>query len=254
MSVKRFFLCLVVLLAPVHSLWAQRQVSDTVISSFLFQASYGLQFPGKDLSAQFGVNSSLGAVLSYKTNKNWLWSAQAGFIFGDKVKGRESLLANISTPAGEIIDGNGTYTSLSLFERGYHIQAKISKLFAVAGPNPNSGIYISAGLGYLAHRIRIETQFGSAPQIMGDYAKGYDRLRGGFAHSAEAGYMFMSNSRVLNFSVGFEFIQAFTKSLRDYQFDLMRGDPNSYTDNYYGIRLNWMIPAYQRAPQKYYYY
>jgi len=254
MSLSKAVVWLLIAFLPLQALKAQRRMSDTIVNSFLFQASYGLQFPGKDLANQFGLNSSLGGVVSYKTDKNWIWSAQASFIFGDKVEGREDLLKHISTSEGEVIDGNGTYTSLALFERGYHLQFKASKVFSFSYPNPNSGIYATTGLGYLAHRILIETQFGTAPQLMGDYAKGYDRLRGGFAHSIEAGYIVMSNSRVLNFSLGFEFIQAFTKSLRDYQFDLMQPDNNSYNDHYYGLRLNWIIPAYQRAPQKYYYY
>ena len=43
------------------------------------------------------------------------------------------------------------------------------------------------------------------------YRYGYDRMRGGFAHSGEFGYMYMSNSRILNFSLSFEFTEAFTK-------------------------------------------
>ncbi|KAF0131210.1 MAG: hypothetical protein FD155_874 [Bacteroidetes bacterium] len=254
MRMKLVLLLFTTWFCTLSALQAQQRVSDTTVSTFLFQASYGLQLPGKDLTTYFGVNSSIGAVISYKTSKNWLWSAQGSYIFGDQVDGREQILKNISTSNGEIIDGNGTYTSLALFERGYHFQAKVGKILPVIGPNPNSGIYIMTGLGYLSHRILIESQFGSAPQIMNDYAKGYDRMRGGFAHSIEAGYFLMNNSRVLNFSFGLEFIQAFTQSMRDYQFDIMGADLNNYTDHYYGIRVNWMIPAYKRAPQTYYYY
>lgn len=251
---KKKFLLILIVLAAAFQVHAQRRMSDTIVSTYLIQASYAVQFPGKDLTEFFGVNSTIGGVLGYKTNKNWLWNVQGNFIFGDQVSGREKLLRGISTSTGEIIDGNGTFTSLTLFERGFHLQGKAGKIFPVWSPNPNSGIYLMTGIGYLAHRIHIETQFGSTPQLMGDYAKGYDRMRGGFAHSIEAGYLIMSNSRVLNFSLGFEFIHAYTSSLRDYNFDLMGADPSKYTDHYYGIRLNWIFPAYQRAPQKYYYF
>lgn len=233
---------------------SQHRVSDTTVSTMLLQASYSMQFPGKDLTARYGVNSSVGAVIGYKTNKNWLWNAHLGFLFGDQVNGREDLLKMISTSAGEVIDGDGTYTSLALFKRGYHLQAKVGKIIPNTGHNPNSGVYVMTGLGYLAHRILIETQFGTAPQLKGDYVKGYDRLRGGIAHSIETGYLLMSNSKILNLSLGFEFIHAYTRSLRDYNFDLMAPDLNQYTDHYYGLRLNWMFPAYKRAPQKYYYF
>lgn len=233
---------------------SQRSVKDSIVGSLLIQASYALQFPGADLAESYGANSSVGAVIGYKTNRNWLWNVHLGFIFGDQVEGREELFSGISTSTGEIIDGDGVYTSLALFERGYHLQAKAGKIIPFGGINPNSGIFFQTGIGFLTHRIRIETQFGTAPQLKGDYAKGYDRMRGGFAHSIEAGYFFMGNSRVLNFSLGFEFVHAYTRPLRDYDFSLKRADLNKYTDHYYGIRLNWMIPAYKRTTQKYYYF
>lgn len=233
---------------------AQRNVSDTTVSSLMFQASYALQFPGGDVAEQFGMNSTIGGGIGYKTASNWLFGGYAHFIFGDQVADRKQLLSLVSTEQGEVIDGNGTYTSLALFERGYHLQVKGGKLFPVLSPNPNSGFFVQAGLGYLSHRIRIETQFGTAPQLMGDYAKGYDRMRGGFAYTGEIGYLLMSKARVLNFSLALEYTIANTKSLREYDFDLMRKDDQSYIDSYFGIRINWMIPTYKRAPEKYYYY
>ncbi|MBK9292349.1 MAG: hypothetical protein IPM52_12085 [Bacteroidetes bacterium] len=251
---KRTAAFLLLLFLALSGLHAQQSVKDSVVSTALFQASYAFQIPAGDLRERFGYNSQIAAVVGYKTNRNWLWNAHFGFIFGDQVKGREELLRMISTSTGEVIDGDGTYTSLALFERGLHLQAKAGKLFSSGSPNPNSGIFVQGGLGYLAHRIRIETQFGTAPQLAGDYAKGYDHLRGGFAHSLEAGYLFMGNKRTLNFSAGLEWIAAYTRPLRDYSFDLMGRDTRKYTDHYIGLRVNWMIPGYRRAPLKYYYY
>jgi len=233
---------------------AQKRVSDTTVSTVLFQATYAYQIPGGDLTEFFGNNSTIGGGVSYKTDKNWLFGAFGHFIFGDQVNNRAEIFKGISTAEGEVIDGNGLYTSLALFERGFHMQFKAGKLFNVLGPNPNSGIYVQAGLGYLTHRSRIETQFGTAPQLMDDYALGYDRMRGGFAFSGEFGYLLMSNSRLLNLSIALEFTQVSAKSLRDYDFALMRKDDKSYSDQYYGIRISWMIPTYKRAPQDYYYY
>ncbi len=242
------------LLFLIGKVYAQQSIADSVVNTMLIQASYALQFPGADLSKSFGYNSNIGAALGYKTNKNWLWNAHLGFIFGDNVYGREELLNLISTSTGEIIDGDGVYSSIALFERGFHLQAKVGKLFPLRTINPNSGFFVQTGLGYLTHRIRIENQFGTAPQLMGDYAKGYDRMRGGFAHSMEAGFMFMGNRRALNFSLGFEFVHAYTASLREYDFNLMGRDDANYKDLYYGIRVNWIIPAYKRVAQKYYYF
>ncbi len=79
-------------------------------------------------------------------------------------------------------------------------------------------------------------------------------MRGGFALAGEAGYLLMSNSRVLNFSLSLEYVHAWSASMRDYNFELMGPDNTQYSDNYFGIRLSWMIPAYKRAPQAYYYF
>jgi len=244
---------LIVLLFPAVLL-GQRRVSDTAVSSVLFHATYAYQIAGADLTETFGNNSTIGGGVSYKSTSNWLIGGYGHFIFGDQVNNRSQLLSLITTNQGEVIDGNGTYTSLALFERGYHFQLKGGKIFPLLGLNQNSGFFIQGAIGYLSHRIRIETQFGTAPQLMGDYVKGYDRMRGGFAYGGEIGYLLMSNARILNFSIALEYTIAKTKSLRDYDFDLMRKDDRKYTDQYMGIRISWMIPTYRRAPEKYYYY
>jgi hypothetical protein len=252
MSVKRFLLLFIV--AFVQQLQAQRSISDSTVSTFMFHAAYSLQFPSGDLTQYFGVNSTIGGGIMYKSDKNWINGIAGSYLFGDQVKNRAELLSMISTSEGEVIDGDGLNTSLALFERGFHLRYTTGKLFPAFGPNPNSGFIVMASIGYLAHHIRIETQFGSAPQLQGDYAKGYDKLRGGLALGAEAGYMIMSNSRILNFSAAFEVVHARTKSLRDYDFSIRAKDNNRYSDTYFGIRLNWYIPTYQRSPQKFYYY
>lgn len=105
---------------------------------------------------------------------------------------------------------------------------------------------------------RIRCEFGSyaspPANLSGDYLYGYDRMRGGFAYSGEIGYMYMSNSRLLNFSISLEFVQAHTKPLREWDFNLMMKDTNSYVDRYWGIRFSIYIPTYKRMPAEYYYY
>lgn len=246
------YLLVFLLLTP--SLKAQLRINDSVVSTFIFSASYAFQFPTADNKDYFGFNSNIGGGILYKTDKNWIHNLNGHFIFGDQVHNREALFHMISTSTGEIIDGDGTFTSLALFQRGYHFNIQSGKLINILAPNPNSGFFIQAGVGYLSHHIRIESQFGTAPQIEGDYGKGYDKMRGGIALSAQAGYLLMSNSRILNLSLSAEYIHAWTNSQRDYSFDTMAKDENKYNDSYFGLRLSWMIPTYRRAPQKYYYF
>ena len=63
----------------------------------------------------------------------------------------------------------------------------------------------------------------------------------------------MGNSKLLNFYAGFEFVQGFTKSQRDWIFDEMRKDNSNHLDLFYGIKVGWILPIYNRAPDKYYY-
>ncbi|NOX87356.1 MAG: hypothetical protein GXO86_15595 [Chlorobi bacterium] len=235
-------------------LMAQRDVRDTTVAAFIPYFSYAFQLPGGDIADRYGNNSTIGGGLFYKTRKNLLFSADVNFIFGSQIKIADTVLSMVETQDGHIIDGNGVYAQYALYERGYSINFRIGKIFTVLNPNPNSGILVMGGLGYLVHRLKIDNQYRTAPQISGDYAKGYDRLTGGITISEFVGYYFMGRKRVLNFYGGFEFYQAFTRSRRDYVFDQMKKDNNNYIDLFYGIKVGWMIPIYNRAPDKYYYH
>ena len=102
--------------------------------------------------------------------------------------------------------------------------------------------------------------------MYGDYEYGYDRMRGGPAGHLEAGYLFLSDTRLLNFSVSLEVTYALSKDLREYDFRVFTNpetghmepvgytDPHKrYNDLYYGIRVSWNIPTYQRQPAEFYY-
>ena len=181
----------------------------------MFYATYSYQFPGGDLAERFGNNSSIGGGFSWKTNQNWIFGAEFNFLFGNDVKIADQIMNNLKTEDGAIINMAGNYTSYSIYERGYYISARVGKLIPVLSPNPNSGITIIGSLGYFQHKIRIEVVDNSAPQLQDDYKKGYDRLAGGFGVSEFIGYTYLSNSRLLNFYLGFEINQAWTKARRD---------------------------------------
>jgi len=244
---------LLVMISFFLSLNAQVNVNDSTVAAFSPTITYAYQFPGGDMAEQYGKNSTIGGGMMYKSLKNVLFSVDVNFIFGSDIKNGDSILKMVLTDNGFIIDGNGIYTLYSMYERGYSINFRAGKVFNLLAANPNSGVFFMGGFGYLAHRLNIDVQHETAPQITGDYAKGYDRLTAGFNLNQFIGYYFMSKSRVLNFYAGFEFYQAFTKSRRDYIFDLMEDDTSNHIDLFYGIKVGWMIPIYDRAPDKYYY-
>lgn len=256
-EMKRITILLALSLTVCFQAFAQKDISTEATSVVMFGARYSFQIPGADTKQLYGVNSTIGGVFTFKTAGNWLFQMGADYIFGNRLKiSRNDLFSNISTSSGEIITGDGIFATMALFERGWNIQGKVGKVIPVLSPNPNCGFFVNAGFGYLTNHIRIETSSYESPppQIAGDYAKGYDRMRGGPAFSAELGYMYLSNDRIKNAALSFEFVQAKTKSLRDYDFVLMGHDDKVYIDRYFGIKLTVFIPTYKRKPQEYYYY
>lgn len=233
--------------------FSQINVRDSVINTSLIQVTYSYQVPGGDLSKRFVSNNAIGLGYLYKTKKNWMIGADGFFMFRDSVT-ETGILDSIMTGDGNIIDGNGMYAEVHMYERGFHMGIKAGKLFPVIGPNPNSGIVVLGGVGLLQHKIRIENRNNTAPQISDDYKKGYDRLTNGLAVSEFIGYMHLGNSRLVSFYAGIELVQAWTQNRRTYNYDLMGADNSKRFDMLYTLKVGWIIPLYKRSPDPFYYY
>lgn len=247
-----------------------KDIMKAPIPVAMFQATYAFHFHGLDTKDLYGVSNNVGGGFVYKTESNWLFTANGNFIFGNRlnIDRVEIFGEGITTDGGEIIGGSGSYSTFDIGQRGLHFQAEVGKLFSV-GPNPNSGFFVQAGLGYLCNRIRVaypQTMLNTPYQVDGDYQYGYDRMRGGPALHLEAGYLLLNDTRMLNASISFEVTYARTRSLRDYDFRVFTNsdtgvmepvgyiDPSKrFNDLYYGIRVTWNIPTYERQPQEYYY-
>lgn len=236
------------------SLQAQVSVEDSTIFTGLFYGSYAYQVPGGDLAERFGNNSNIGGGCLLKTDKNFLFGIDFNFLFSDNVKEEDSLLKHISTEQGYLIGQDGLFAEIHMWERGFTGTFKFGKIFPIFGSNPNSGIAVMVGLGYLQHKIRIENRDKTAPQINGDYKKGYDRLSAGFTVNEFIGYLHLGNNKLVSFFAGIELTQAWTESLRIYDFDKMKKNDSKYFDTLFGIKIGWIIPLYKRLPDKYYYY
>lgn len=224
---------------------------DPNISRFTLGVSYAMQFPGADLADRFGWNSNIGGSFTYKNPKNLLFSAEGSFIFGTIIN-EKGVLNNISTTSGNIIGVDGRFADIRFYERGYYLNASFGKLFSVLKGN-GSGVYVKAGGGFLEHKFRIEVIGNNVPQLNSEYQKGYDRLTNGFFMSQSAGFMYLSNTRYINFFIGLESIQAFTKNRRAFNFDTMEKDNKARLDMLYGLRAGWIILLYKRKPDEFYY-
>lgn len=247
------YLIIVLFLSGIFRAQSQVSISDSSITVPIIGFSYSLQLPGGDIAKRFGINSAIGADFKIKTSSNWIIGADFNFIFGSKIKNSDSVMRRIRTNTGEIITTDGSFASWQMFERGFYTGLKVGKLFPAFGPNPNSGILIMGSVGYIQHKIRIEIENNNVQQLSGDYKRGYDRLTGGFAISQFVGYLYVGNSKVLNFYAGFEFVQAWTKDLRNYNFDDMKYTDNRYFDLLSGFKIGWFIPLHKRAPREFYY-
>jgi len=232
---------------------AQVNLKDSCITVPILYGSYSYLWPGGDLNERFGGTSSLGPGFMVKTSSNWIIGAELDFIFGGNVKNGFEILGELINEDGNITNGDGVPAVVALYERGFTTIARFGKLFPVFNSNPNSGIVAMVGLGYMQHKIFIDVENESAPQLQGDYKRGYDRLSGGFSLNQYIGYFYLGNSRILNFSVGIEFYQAWTKNQREYVFDLRGPDKEKRFDMMFGPKIMWMIPMHKRSPQEFYY-
>ena len=233
---------------------AQVDVKDSALSVSLFYPTYGFSKPGGDMAKRFGYSHQLGAGYMYKAANGWSISLEGNFIFRDGVKNPGSILSGITTSDGFVIDEGGFFANVMLLERGFAFWAKAGKLFQVGRSNPNSGLLVQLGGGMLQHKIRIEVAANSAPQLKGDYKKGYDHLCNGPAVSQFIGYQYLGNSRKINFFAGLEFAEAYTFSRRSYYFNDMIRPNEKRIDLLFSLKTGWYLPLYKKTRQSFYYY
>lgn len=213
----------------------------------------GLQKPGGDLSKRFGNNAVISMDVTYKHRKKWMLSAEGSFIFSNKIK-EANLFNYLINDQGVIIGEDGRVADIRIYERGYYITLGLGRLFNFKKPNPNCGIFVNVGGGYIQHKIRIEDFNKKVPALQGDYKKGYDRLTNGWCIRESVGYLFISNYRLVNFYLAADAVQGFTKSRRTYNFDDMSPETKQRLDLIFGGRIGWVLPLYRQAPEKFYLY
>jgi len=254
MRILRIILPLLLLMISIQAN-SQRSVSDSAASIPMFYGFYGYQWPGGDMAEQFGSNSVIGPGFMWKTSSNWLFGAEYNFMFGNNVIDGLDVLKLMLNSDGNVISGDGTPALVALFERGSTVAAKFGKLIPVSSSDKNSGIFFAIGVGYITHKIRIEVENQSAPQLKGDYKRGYDRLSGGMMLNQSIGFMYFGKNRLMNFTVSVEAVEGWTKGYRDYYFDTMAPPPEGKQfDFLIGPKIAWMIPLRQRSVSEFYYY
>jgi len=248
---KKYFLFFITL---VFCLTVNGQnIKDSIVGTSHFRIGYSYQIPGGDLADRFGNNSNIEIAFGIKTKKNSYFGLSFTSLFGGQVS-EPGLMQNLYTDQGHILSNDGKISRILIQERGYTISLEAGKLFNVIGKNPNCGILVKGGFGFIQHKIRLEHQFDKINQLEGDYLKGYDRLTNGFQLNEFIGYYHQGNRKLVNYYVGLEAYQAFTAGRRDYNFDTQTVDNNPRTDLLFGIKAGWIIHLYGRSTGGEYYY
>lgn len=247
-------LILVLFLIVSCTSFGQRNVRDSIIGTPWVAVHYGINWTGGDLADRYGLLNHVGLFAGYKTSRNWIYGVDGNFIFGNDIR-VTGLFDHLVDSKGNITDMNGDIALVTVLSRGFNVNAVVGKIIPVLSPNKNSGIYLNAGVGYLAHKMRIETTDQVVPQIELDYKKGYDRLTSGVNVSEFIGYAFMANQGIVNLYAGFYAQQGFTYNRRTVFFDQpdVPVPSEMRLDLQYGFKLAWLVPIYKRVPKDYYY-
>ena len=202
------------------------------------------------MADRFGNNSNIGAGVLFKTRNNWLLGVDGHFLFGTDIK--ENFASNLTTTGGFVLGVNGLYAELDTRLQGLSFMGKIGKLFSMNSVNPNTGFTVLLGAGFLQHKIQIEDRNSAVPQFQDEYRKGYDRLSSGLAFSQFIGYTHLSLNRRINFYIGIEATQAFTKGRRSTNFNTQTDGTSSRTDILFGPRVGWILPIYKEPSEGFY--
>ncbi len=225
--------------------------NDSAIAIPLVGIHFSGQLPSGDLVKRFGGNLNTGGSFVIKTKKNWLWGFETNYLFGKNVK--EDVTTQLKNTEGLITDNEGYPADLRISERGLGAHLFVGKIIKVGNVNRNSGLVANIGIGYLQHKINLYDAQQKIAALKGERRYGYDRLSAGLSLTQFVGYMYLSENHLLNFYIGIETYQAFTKSLRKMNYDTGLPDTKRRLDILGGIRIGWILPLYKKTPNEFYY-
>src|ERR1035437_1090181 len=150
---KKHYLVLLFIFILSSKLIAQVNVKDSSIYTPMLGFSYGYYLPRGDMAKRFGNNSSVNLNIDFKTIHYWTLGMNGSYFFGSNIK--VGLFDSIASPGGYIINKGGEFSDIRLWERGFTISGTLGRMIPFTKPNPNSGIMINIGLGFMQHKIRI---------------------------------------------------------------------------------------------------
>ena len=173
-------------------------------------------------------------------------NAHANFLFGDQVNDT-TLFDNITSSEGELLDLNGQFADVRVYERGGNFSAGIGYKWTSFG---DLHLYSELNVGYLLHKTRIETIGNSLPNLTKEYKRGYDQLSGGLLMRKYLGFHYIGDHHLVNFTFGVTYNYAQTKLLRSYDYKSGQFISRTNNDQYFGIQVGWIVPFYKAPAEK----
>ena len=234
--------------------FAQWKQADSTTSRPWISFEYGGNWTAADMADRYGYMNHIGMVGGFKTDKNWFFGIETCFQFGNKVR-MNGLFDHLIDSYGNITDVDGNIATILVYPRGVSSNLMVGKIFPVFGSNQNSGLFVHGGIGYLMHRMKIESNQQVIPQLELDYKKGYDRLSTGVNLHQFIGYNFMSLDGDYHFYGGLYAQEGFTKNRRTINFDEpdIPVSTDLRLDVQIGFKFGWVIPIYKRQPKEFYF-
>jgi hypothetical protein len=244
---KGFWLCL--LLAIGNPIWGQaprknkhlRFDSEPILPVVQIDFNYALHRPYGLLSERFGLINAIGAGSSYRAANGLLFGFNFSTLWGGQVK-ENGMADSLGGPSNQLIDLNGNIAFVKLFSTGYHGDAFLGYLFKLN--NPNSGIVLRAGMGFLQHKIRFQYTTNMMPQFENDRVKGYDRLTNGHTYTQFIGYQYSSVLKRIHLWAGIEHTLGITQNRRGFNYDTRQFDTEVRRDNLLSFKAGFMIPIF----------
>lgn len=228
-------------------------INAQAVKQSAFTFNYNYQIPIGNLAINFSNNSSIGTSYFIELNNNIIVGMEGNFIFGGKIKD-STIFDRISNESGAIIGADGRYANVNLMQRGFD-----SYLFAGYAlhflKNNLSGIYITQGLGYLQHKIFIDTKNQNLPQLNEDMKKGYDRFSNGLSTKTSIDYKYYNRKGRFQISLGLNYTMAYTQNKRVYNFAKKEyySDKKNW-DKLFGCKVEIIIPINKRNEEEFHYY
>jgi len=203
---------------------------------------YGIEFPFGDLADRYGQNLKFTLGAEKITKSNWIYGIDFSFMFGNNVK--DDVLAAIKLSNGEVLGADNAYADVFTRQRGLFLGANFGKIISFNN-NTRSGLRLTGAIGVLQHNVRIVDDARSLPQIENDYQKGYDRMTRGLAFREFVGYQHISEDKRINFILGLEFTQGFTKHIRAINFDTgLPPTTDTRFDGLVSLKAVWILPFF----------